>query len=306
MSEKFIAIMLVVVFMFLPCGESFGDDTATEENMISRTISQYFEAFNNHDAVAAIANMLRDAEYLAPNSDRIKGADKIKKRLESFFREHGESKIIPITEPKIILYSKTKAVARGVVKTQASDKTSSDIEYMALFSKENNRWKISQIEDQPIASLKAYTKLMELAWLLGEWTNVNGDDVSEVKFDWAPNRSFITGSFKVLSDGNTDMEGTQIIAVDPSTNSLRSWVFDSQGGIGEGTWARDGSGWAVSMVTTLADGQKASAINIFHPDGPDRFIWKSIGRELGGLPLPNIEEILVVRDNAPKNKSDKK
>ncbi len=91
------------------------------------------------------------------------------------------------------------------------------------------------------------------------------------------------------------MEGTQVIGWDPVKEAFRSWVFDSDGGFGEGTWSRREDRWVVRTTQTLSDGSRASAINILKPDGNDAFIWQSTGRDIDGHPQPNLGPVTIVR-----------
>lgn len=49
---------------------------------------------------------------------------------------------------------------------------------------------------------------------------------------------FCSCSFKVSVPSMDDLEGTQVIGWDPAAGTIRSWMFDSDGGFGEGTWSK--------------------------------------------------------------------
>ena len=70
-------------------------------------------------------------------------------------------------------------------------------------------------------------------------------------------------SFKVAPPGAADLEGTQVIGWDPAAGTIRSWMFDSDGGFGEGTWSKKGNRWLIKFKQVLPDGRKASATNIY-------------------------------------------
>ena len=44
-----------------------------------------------------------------------------------------------------------------------------------------------------------------------------------------------------------DLEGTQVIGWDPAAGTIRSWMFDSDGGFGEGTWSKKDNSWIVKF-----------------------------------------------------------
>ncbi len=305
--RKHSRVMIVVtLFLVLSSGSILADDSKNRDEMVRQTLTGYFEAFNRHDAASAVKYWSADAEYKAPGGHKIKGPEKLRKRLDSFFREQPEAKISLLNSPRILMVSDSRAVARGAVRLELPGKKQNDLEYTAIFTREKDRWLISRMDDEHLASFESYSKLSELSWLIGEWVDSKNDETVETKFEWEPNKSFIKGRFRISINGDSEFEGYHFIGWDPVSKSLKSWVFDSEGAMGQGTWSKDVDGWSVTMSSILADGKRASAINIFRPDGPDRLIWRSTGREVSGTPLPNTEEIVVVRKSDHKPKKDKK
>ena len=71
------------------------------------------------------------------------------------------------------------------------------------------------------------------------------------------------------------MTGTQRIGWDPVTRNIRSWVFDSEGGFGEGVWTREGNKWIVKKTGVTGDGKIASATNIISQVSKHRMTWES-------------------------------
>jgi len=137
--------------------------------------------------------------------------------------------------------------------------------------------------------------LKELAWLIGTWVDEDEEVSVETVCDWAKNGSFIRRRFTVRVDGDMDMEGTQVIGWDPATKAIRSWVFDTDGGFGEGRWRRDGDRWIIKATAVLPNGRRASAINILTPIDQNTFTWESTDRELDGELLPNIDKLRITR-----------
>src|SRR5208283_1196584 len=105
--------------------------------------------------------------------------------------------------------------------------------------------------------------LRDLAWLVGEWTNAGGASGISTTVAWTKNKSFLTYSFKVSVPGTKDLEGTQVIGWDPAAGTIRSWMFDSDAGFGEGKWTKKGNRWMIKFKQVLPDGRKAAATNIY-------------------------------------------
>ena len=87
----------------------------------------------------------------------------------------------------------------------------------------------------------------------------------------------------------------QIIGWDPAAKTIRSWTFDSDGGFAEATWSFKKDRWLIHNNGVLADGRKASAVNIMKPIDANAFTWQATERTAGGELLPNVDEVLIVR-----------
>ena len=63
----------------------------------------------------------------------------------------------------------------------------------------------------------------------------------ETTFSWTKDFAFINGTFRVTVGDRVDLEGTQVIGWDPVAKKIRSWIFDTKAGFGEGEWSRAGN-----------------------------------------------------------------
>jgi hypothetical protein len=103
--------------------------------------------------------------------------------------------------------------------------------------------------------------------------------------NWSENRQFIVRRFSVERAGDETLHGTQRIGWDPAAGRLRSWVFDSDGGVFEGRWRSEGDSWIVKTTGVLADGDRSTAINFWIPEGPDRFVLRTSHVKVGDVPV---------------------
>ena len=61
-------------------------------------------------------------------------------------------------------------------------------------------------------------------------------------------------------------------------------------------WSKKDTRWYVQATGTLPDGSKTSSVNIFTYIDDNTFTWQSVNREAGGEILPNVDEVVVVRE----------
>ena len=142
--------------------------------------------------------------------------------------------------------------------------------------------------------------LEALAWMVGTWIDEGEDATIVTECSWTKNRKFLKRSFQIKIDGDVTLEGDQFVGWDPLAGHIRSWTFDSEGGFGEGIWIQDGDQWLVKASFVLADGSRASSLNVYTHVDDDTIQWQSTNREIAGELQPNIPEVTVVRQ---KNKA---
>lgn len=151
--------------------------------------------------------------------------------------------------------------------------------------------------------VQSASPLHELEWMVGHWIDQGDETTITTQCSWKHGGKFLARSFKITTGGIVTLEGTQVIGWDPSKGQIRSWTFDSEGGIGTGRWIRDGDRWLVKTSFVLANGERASAINIITFVDHDTLRWRSTNREIAGELQPSIPEVTVVRVKAEENTS---
>jgi hypothetical protein len=88
----------------------------------------------------------------------------------------------------------------------------------------------------------------------------------------------------------------QVIGWDPAAKAIRSWTFDAQGTFSEATWEHRGGRWFIRNRGVLPDGRTATMINVMKPVDDNSFTWQTIERTADGELLPNIDEVVIVRE----------
>ena len=146
--------------------------------------------------------------------------------------------------------------------------------------------------------------LDQLDWMVGRWVDQGDDATIVTNCSWTKNRKFLKRSFEVKIDEEVTLEGDQFVGWDPIAGQIRSWTFDSEGGIGEGRWIQDGKCWLVKTSFVLADGSRASALNVYTYVDDNTIRWRSTNREIAGELQPNIPEVTVARQKSPEGEKE--
>ena len=153
---------------------------------------------------------------------------------------------------------------------------------------------MASARDLPDEEAEGADELEQLGWLVGQWVNESPEALVATSYRWDNQRHAILSEFKVQVGGRPAMTGTQRISWDPVAKKLHSWVFDSQGGFGEGLWTRNGNQWIVKTTGTRGDGNGASATRIITQVTKDRMTWQSHDRVVGGDLQPDVAKIVIV------------
>ena len=82
--------------------------------------------------------------------------------------------------------------------------------------------------------------------------------------------------------GKPAMTGQQRIGWDPLARQFRSWVFDSEGGFGEGEFSHDGDRWLIKAQGVRSDGRPASVTHVITRVNKDMIRWRSVDRAVAG------------------------
>jgi uncharacterized protein (TIGR02246 family) len=275
------------------------DRQASDEAAIRKSVESYVAAFNKGDAKTLAAMWSPEAVYTNPLSgEQVVGRAEIEKQFASIFADAKGTKLESKTET-IKFISPNVAVEQGTAKVIRPDQEPENSEYTAVYVKRDGQWLLDRVTEEDVPVVKSnYDKLKDLEWMIGTWVDQDEQNRIETTCQWTKNRNFITRSFTMSIRDRIEMAGMQIVGWDPAAKQIRSWVFDSDGGFSEGIWKKKDKRWYIQSTGTLQDGRKSSSVNIITCVDDNSFTWQSVNREAGGELLPNVAEVVVVRQTA--------
>lgn len=272
---------------------------AEDEGAIRKAVEAYVAAFNAGDAKALAALWSPEAVYTNPISgEEVTGREAIEQQFAGIFAGLKDAKLSVATQA-IRFISPNVAVEDGTASVAAADQEPEDSTYTAVYVKRDGQWLLDRVseEDTPVVP-SHYEQLKELEWMVGRWIDEDEQSRIETSCQWTKNRNFMTRMFAISVADRVELSGIQIIGWDEAAKRIRSWVFDSDGGFGEGLWNKKDNCWYVQSTGTLADGSKTSFVNVITYVDDDTFTFQSVDRVAGGEILPNVDEVVVVRQSA--------
>ena len=145
-----------------------------------------------------------------------------------------------------------------------------------LLVREGGQWKVAIVQEWDRDD-GLDVSLKELEWLIGTWHVATKDREVTTTYEWDENKAFIRGKYTVKEGAKVVESGTQMIGKDNAEGAIRSWVFQSDGGFGDGLWTRDGKKWTVDFYGVTPDGRELTATVIYIHVDANTYTWQ-VGR----------------------------
>lgn len=272
-------------------------DPAADEAEIRANVEKYVESYNRRDSKTMASMWSPEAVYINPDTgEGIVGQEAIAKQFDYEFAGAEDAKLVVVVD-SIEFVSPNVAIEKGTATVSYSEFPDEETTYTAVHVRRDGKWLLDRVSESvvPEPPHSNYEYLKDLEWMIGNW--VDEDETSSVTTEcqWTKNRNFMTRAFAASVRDEISMSGMQVVGWDPAAKQIRSWVFDSEGGFGEGTWEKKDNQWIITSTATQPDGGKASATHIMTMIDENSYTWQSTNRQVDGEILPNIAEVLIVR-----------
>jgi uncharacterized protein (TIGR02246 family) len=290
--------LLGTVLLVIPAfnGQGQGQAPANDEQAVRKASAAHLAAVSKGDLDGVMAFWAPDADFIDEAGKVTRGREALTAVFKTMlanlkgFKVGSKVHSVKFLRPDV-------AIVDGSMETTATDGTRESNRYAVVWAKSGDKWLISSARDLPaevedVPSL-SYPQLKALEWLVGDWADDGGKGAVQIKCKWGPNKSFLLMDYEVKSEGAEPLLVTQRIGWDPVNNTVRSWVFDSTGGFGEGYWQRDGHKWVVGASAILADGGTGGSTNVYEFKDDKTFFYRSVDRDVDGQPVADVEAKFV-------------
>ncbi|APW61440.1 YybH family protein [Paludisphaera borealis] len=267
-----------------------------DEKAIRVLLDAFTKAFDAGDAAAAAATYSENGIVVDEQGERTEGRAAIRDQYARSFADNPGS-TITIKVDSLRLLGPETAIEEGrtTIKPAAGAGAPDVSRFVAVYVKQGGQWRQAVVRDEIARDLTPHDHLKELEWLVGDWVNESQDAVVSTTCAWAVGGNFLDREFTMKTEGRPVLSGTQRIGWDPLKQQFKTWIFDSEGGHGEGYFTRIGDEWVIKVEGVRQDGQPASSTNVVRRLGKDRISWQSVQRTLGGTAIPGVDEFVIVR-----------
>ena len=264
---------------------------------VAERLAGFVKEFNAKNVVGVVNYFTDDAALIDSEGVATRGKAAISDQFTAGFSQASPYTLESTIETGRFL-TPDVAQLEGVSKLTAPNEPSVVNRFVALATKKDNVWRIAEIRDLPApdADVAPADRLKELEWMVGDWVSESSDTKISSNVRWGDNKAFLvrTASSQVGNEKATS--SLMIVGWDPTSSSIKSWLFDSNGGHGEGIWARaSDTQWIIRASGVHADGTSASATQLLSLESKDALKTSTVDRISGGVVVPDTDEILMVR-----------
>ncbi|HEY1861905.1 MAG TPA: SgcJ/EcaC family oxidoreductase [Gemmataceae bacterium] len=271
-------------------------DEAKDKAAIQKNGEAFVEAFQKGDAKAVAAFWTADGDYTDLTGRHFKGRDAIEKAFAELFAENKGLKA-RIDSVALRFLTPDVAIEDGITEVGSPEGgPPSRARFTIVHVRKDGQWLASSVRDAVHGPASNYEHLRDLDWVIGNWAeNADSGDGEKISLAWTDNQNFILGGFNTTLKGAIVGSATQWIGWDPTAKNVRSWIFDSSGGFGEGAWTKDGKKWVVKTTHVLQDDKKAAATYVLTSVDADAISLLIKDRSLDGEKLPDGKEVKLKR-----------
>ena len=277
-----------------PAAIESSDESASDEMAVRAAIQSYVDAFNSGDADRLASLWSPNGVYNSRTTgEATVGREAMTQSLKEMFANQETAPKIAVVTNSIDFVSPNVALERGMATITRPAGEIDETEYSVVYVKRDGAWLIDRVTEETPEPTH-YQQLQVLETLIGDWVAEDEEFRIEISNQWTAKQNFIASQYKITEDG-VESSGLQVIGWDAKDKKIKSWLFDSDGGVVTGTWNKRDDGWSVSSVATLGGGESGSFTGILRLKGDGSFSWEKINQVLDEQLLPNIEEVVLTR-----------
>jgi uncharacterized protein (TIGR02246 family) len=268
---------------------------ADGERAVRAAIDSYTTALEKGDLDGLLVHIAADADYIDDVGNQYRGKAALGEVLKQSLAELKSHKL-KSTITSLRFLRPDVVIADGKVDITGPDGTSESGRFTSTWTMADGKWYLSSVRDlpeTPPASDSVPTELKQFEWLIGDWASEAPTFSVDVGCRWTLNKSFLQLEYTVKDKNGDGLTVVQFFGWDPVDGVIRSWFFDSQGGYGGGDWERQGNTWSADWSGVLADGQAASSVNSIQFVDDKTFLFRSVDRDIGGMPMADVEAKFV-------------
>lgn len=265
-------------------------------NEIQAGSKAFVDAFNKGDAAAIAGMWTPEGEYIDGAGNRMVGRAAIEKSYANFFAENADA-TLELNIDSLKALSDAAAMEHGTSRVKVGPTAAVVGSYEAIHVKVDGKWLMASVRDSVIESATAEQNLSDLEFLIGAWAAEEQGNKNESVCSWVSDHRFVKRDYTTTFLNGTTSSGVQLIGWNAQGGYIQSWTFSSDGGHAVGVWMPTEAGWAAQMQGTTGSGVSTASVNLLRRLDDNAYVWQSIDRAVGGVEIPDTNEVVLKRQH---------
>lgn len=302
--------MLRVLPLLMMAGPAFGQvkPAWTEaQRPIAESVERYTAAFNKGDVAGLKDFFAEDARLVTVDGEVLEGRDAVLGLFAEGIQGNPGLKIANDVR-SIRMVGDQAAIESGFSSTTTdTDKTPKTVAYHVVHVKRDDKWTMFDIMETEPARDPSQTahleKLAVLEPLVGEWVEETETATVRHVARWSPSHRYLLIDYVAATgDALPVVVSTQRVGWDPRSRSIRSWLFEEDGGHGTATWTPETGDrvWKLKGEAVLADGRVVSGTTLFDASAKEKIVIRGYDRSVDGQAVEDAPARTLVRKAALK------
>ncbi|MEI7922582.1 MAG: SgcJ/EcaC family oxidoreductase [Planctomycetota bacterium] len=273
-----------------------------QQKQVVEAIDRYTLAFNKLDTKLLASFFSDDARLVGVDGAIFEGRDAILGLFQEGFRGNPGLKMTNDVR-NIRILSDTVAIEEGFSSTTTEvDKKPSVVAYHVVHVKRDGHWvmfdifETAPVED-PSENLHS-ERLAGLDTIVGEWVEETESATIRHSARWSPSHNYLLIDYIAeTGTGKPKTIATQRVGWDKKSKSIRSWLFEEDGGHGTALWTPEtvGKGWKLRGEAVLSDGRVVTGTTVFDASKSGQITIRSYDRTADGEAIEDATIRLLVR-----------
>ena len=202
----------------------------------------FAKVYETADAAALAELFLDESMIVDPDGNATRGKAAVAAMYEAAFKENPGLKLeSSVQDIRFLTPDLVRVEGKGAAFEHAWRRSGIHWLHHAawLAATENGESPRSTSMRRPPKRSRPYERLKELEWMVGEWVDESDNAKVAVERCAGPiTRVIWSGPTRSQLEGEKPSTGTMFIGWDPQSGQIKSWLFNSEGGHGEGLWTR--------------------------------------------------------------------
>src|SRR5262245_22797367 len=284
-----LGLALGIGWLTLADSHVFTVEDSPELKALQSAEDGFVNDFNAARPDAVAAQFLPEGELIDDEGNVYRGREELQQLFRQYFATFPGA-TLEVNIESVRALADGLLIEEGTRLLSTKDGDSAQDRYVTIWANMDGKWQIAstrEVKDDPDPS--PGDQLAPLNWLVGDWVSEDDDAAVEISYRWDEDQNFLLGDIRSTRAGKPLMKSTQRIAWDPRAGTVRSWLFDGDGGFAECNWTQVDDGWAIKTQATLPDGTSGSASVTITPVNKDQFILRGTERVVGDGRIDDFE-----------------